>query len=91
MGDLLNPVKVNDLNTHEVIQPGEIEALTAAEVATAIKQLKSGKAAGVDEIRPDVQIISLGRNSLVNKSLSTGIQTWKNTEGLANRSDHPYL
>ena len=38
--DLLNPVKANDLNTHEVIQPEEIEALTAAEVATAIKQLK---------------------------------------------------
>ena len=44
--DLLNPVNVNDLDTHKVIQPGEIEALTAAEVATAIKQLKSGKAAG---------------------------------------------
>ena len=26
--------------THEVVQPGEIEALTAAPVATAIKQLK---------------------------------------------------
>ena len=54
MKDLLNPVKVNDLDTHEVIQPGEIEALTAAEVATAIKQLNSGKAAGGDEIRPEM-------------------------------------
>ena len=42
--DLLNPVKGNGLDTHEVIQPEEIEALTAAEVATPIKQLKSGKA-----------------------------------------------
>ena len=31
---------------------GRLEALTAAEVATVIKQLKSGKAAGRDEIRP---------------------------------------
>ena len=52
--DLLNPVKVNDLDTHEVIQSGEIEARTAAEVATAIKQLKSGKSAGGDEIRPEM-------------------------------------
>ena len=37
-----------------MIQPGEIEALTAVEVATAIKQLKSGKAAGGDEIRPEM-------------------------------------
>ena len=36
--DLLNPVKVNDLDTHEVIQLGEIETLTAAEVETAIKR-----------------------------------------------------
>ena len=50
----LNPARVNDLDTHEMIQPGEIEALTAAEVATAIKQLKSGKAAGGDEIRPEM-------------------------------------
>ena len=41
--DLLNPVKVNDLDTHEVIQAGKIEALTAAEVAIAIKQLKSNQ------------------------------------------------
>ena len=45
---------MNDLDTHEVIQPGEIEGLTAAEVATAIKRLKSGKAAGGDEIRPEM-------------------------------------
>ena len=43
-------MKVNNLDTHKMIQPGEIEALIAAEVATAIKQLTSGKAAGGDEI-----------------------------------------
>ena len=48
--DFLNPVKVNDLDTHEVIQPEKIEALTAAKVATAIKQLKSGKAAEENKI-----------------------------------------
>ena len=37
-----------------MIQHGEIEALTVTEVATAIKQLKFGKAAGVDEIRPEM-------------------------------------
>ena len=47
-------MKVNDLDTHKVIQPGEIEALTAAEVATAIKQLKLGKPSEGDEIRPQM-------------------------------------
>ena len=41
------------VDTLEVIQIVELEALTAAEVATAINQLKSGKAAGGDEIRPE--------------------------------------
>ena len=50
----MNLVEANDLNTHEVIQPGEIKALTTAEVATAIKQLKSEKAAGGGEIRPEM-------------------------------------
>ena len=34
--DLLNLVKANYLDPHEVIQPGEIESFAAAEVSTAI-------------------------------------------------------
>ena len=33
---------------------GEEEVFTAAEVATAMKEIKSGKVAGEDEIRPEV-------------------------------------
>ena len=50
--DLLNPVKASTCDTHEVTHLGEDEVFTAAEVATAIKGIKSGKAAGGDEIRP---------------------------------------
>ena len=47
-------MEVNNLDTQKVIQPGEIEALTAAEMATSNKQLKSGKAAGGDKNRPEM-------------------------------------
>ena len=33
---------------------GEDEVFTAAEVARAIEEIKSGKAAGEDEIRPEM-------------------------------------
>ena len=47
----MNPVKVSTRDTQEVIHLAEEEVLSAAEVATAIKEIKSGKAAGEDEIR----------------------------------------
>ena len=52
--DLLNPVKASTRDTHEVIHLGKDEVFTAAEVATAIKGIKSGKTAGEDEIRPEM-------------------------------------
>ena len=52
--DLLNPVKASTRDTHEVTHLGEDKVFTAAEVATAVKGIKSGKAAGEDEIRPEM-------------------------------------
>ena len=40
--------------THKVTHLGKEEVFTAAEAATAIKGIKSGKAAGEDEIRPEM-------------------------------------
>ena len=51
---LLNPVKALTRDTHEVTHLGEGEVFTAAEVATAIKRLKFGKAFGEAEIRPEM-------------------------------------
>ena len=52
--DLMNSVKASTRDTHEVTHSGEEEVFTAAEVATAIKGIKSGKAAGENEIRPEM-------------------------------------
>ena len=49
--DLLNPVKASTRETHEVTDLGKEKVFTAAEVASAIKGIKSGKAVGENEIR----------------------------------------
>ena len=50
----MNPVKASTRDTQEVTCLGEEEVFTAAEVATATKGIKSGKAAGEGEIRPEM-------------------------------------
>ena len=52
--ELLNSVKASTCDTHEVTHLGEDEVFTAAELATTIKRIKSGKAVGEDEIRPEM-------------------------------------
>ena len=48
----MNPVTASTRDTHQVTHLEEEEVFIAAEVATTIKGIKSGKAAGEDEIRP---------------------------------------
>ena len=50
----MNPVKASTCDTYEVKHLTEEEVFTAAEVATVIKEIKSEKAAGEDEIRPEM-------------------------------------
>ena len=50
----MNPVEASTCDTQEVTNLGEEEVFTAAEVATAIKGIKSGKAADEDELRPEM-------------------------------------
>ena len=52
--DLLNLVKASTRDTHEVTHLREKKVFTVAEVATAITGIKSGKAGGEDEIRPEM-------------------------------------
>jgi exonuclease III len=52
-GELLNPVGPSNSNFPEV-QLGAENSPTDAEVRGAVRSLKSGKAAGVDEIRPEM-------------------------------------
>ena len=52
--DLSNSVKASTRETHEVTHLREEEFFTAVEVATAIEQTKSEKAAGGNEIRPEM-------------------------------------
>ena len=61
---LLNPVKASTRDTHKVTHLGEDEVFTAAEVATAIKGIKSRKAAGEDEIKPEMLKALIGEGIL---------------------------
>ena len=62
----MNPaVKASNRDTQEVIHLGEEEVFTAAEVATAIKEINSGKAAGEDEIRPEMSQALTGERILL--------------------------
>ena len=52
--NLLNPVSATHTDTYVTIDFGKDEVFTLTEVAAAIRELKSGKAAGQDEIRPEM-------------------------------------
>ena len=60
--DLLNSVKALTRDTQKVIHLGKV--FTAAEVATAIKRIKSEKPAGEDEIRPEMSKALTGEGIL---------------------------
>ncbi len=61
--DLYNPISGQKTQTNKPASD-ESNDITMAEVATAIKSLKSGKAAGVDEIRPEM-LKSLGSGDIL--------------------------
>ena len=71
----MNPVKTSTSDTHE-------------EVATAIKGVKSGKAAGEDEIRPEMLKALTGEGILVNTSVSSCVEVWQNFHRLAHKCDY---
>ena len=75
----MNPVKASTRDTHKVTHLGEKEVFTAAEVATAIKGIKSGKAAGEDEIRPEMLKALTGEGILWLTRVSSCVEVWQNT------------
>ena len=52
--DLLNPLSAPSSMETELECPERTDSITVAEVTTAVKALRRGKAAGVDEIRPEM-------------------------------------
>ena len=62
--DLLNPVKALTRDTDKVTHLGEEEIFIAAKVATAIKGIKSEKAAGEDGIKPEMLKALTGEGTL---------------------------
>jgi len=51
--DLLNPVTLHQ-NSSRLVQRGGSLDMSVAEVERAVKSLKAGKAAGIDELRPEM-------------------------------------
>ena len=65
------------------------KGFTLTEVEAATHRLKSGKAAGEDEIQPEMfDGIERGRSTLVDKGITSGVGTWKSAKRLAERNDH---
>ena len=62
--DILNPAKASTRDTQEVKHLEEEKVFTTAEVATAIKGIKFEKAAGEDEIRPEMLKVLTGERIL---------------------------
>ena len=60
----MNPVKVSTRDMQDVTHLGKEEVFAAAEVVAATKEIKSGKAAGKDEIRPEMLKVLTGEGIL---------------------------
>jgi len=77
---------------HEPICFGKEKVLTAREVTMAIGRLKSGKAAGEDEIiLKMLKALNSEGNSLANSSVSSCVKVWQITKRMADRRDHPNI